>query len=418
MPRRMYGPSVENLPEMRASVEKPKESVESSSEKEVSKMKSTASAEIPLWKKPVFFLPVCLAVLAGAVLTVYLAAFDAGRGAGSPSDAAVGFLTKSSQQSEQVWKYLPKTVRGMKAGSSSVMSVYNADTHVTLSNLQAVSVSDFADVAALQAGYESLYHKSVSIKDAELVSVTAQAESEKFLSAQAVTYNLICVQVGMRWYVYTGSDVETGEAEDLSAEVETVPETEAETETIVADEEAVLDALKSGQMEIDGVSLTMPVSYEEMSKLFILEDAAIQESDRLLGENEILKFLPVLYQGEPTEHVVMDIANPSDQVVDLSEGVVTTLQVQASDEDMSVILPGGVTFGTTLADAVQAYGILKPYDGADADLNSFDYSPEHIYQVRLTAGCDYNWLYLIFDEKDVLSAVEWRYYDLSVLNRG
>ena len=419
MPRRTFGPVPGTTENTRASSTPvaSDEHVENSSASHSRSSRSNAQFHnlLSTLKKPFVWIPICAAVVIGSGIGVYTIGFDSGNGGSSPEKAALGFTYASASAPDDVWSYVPKNIRGSKTGSSSVLWELDDTLHVELSNIQTKSVEvDREHLQSVIDGYESFYHQSVKVSDVVSVDISASAKPEDG-EAQDIDFDILCVKVGWRWYVYTGADI-TSDGFDQPWAVMSAAFSDGGS--AVQPYDGALDDLKAGKVSIDGEDHVMPSKYQDMTDVFTLVDDAIEKDDRVLTENMILKFLPVRYHDDVAASLTVDIANPDPEDIDLSDGIVTTLQIQKAEDNKpapDIVLPGNVTFGTSKQDVASVYGSLGTYTGTDADLNSFGYDNSDIYRIRLTDDNDYNWIYFIFDDDDKLSAVEWRYYDLSVI---
>lgn len=421
--RRSFGPSSDNA-SVNTAAEETKAKEEESTDLDIPQPASffenkTVKKVISIVKKPVVFIPSIAAFLIVTFLVIFVGKMDMGYGAKSPELAAYNFTQLASQQSDEVWDYMPGFVRKSKQGSSAVMWGLDETSYIPLSNVKLKSVQVIRDsIPSIKQGYDTFYHDSMNIKDAALVSVMADITADDG-TVTNITFDIVCVKSGWRWYVYTGSDLDFVNFPQGVIKTARIPVDPTGAIELRPYDGALAD-LKLGKVTIDSNNFRMPVKYKNIRNLFSLDSEMIDEGDRMLSKNMILKFLPVMYDGQPTDCFIVDIANPGEDTVDLTDGYVTTLQVRrnADEKTVAMILPGNVVFGTSKSDLFTVYGELEPYDGQDDDLNSFNYDQSNMYQVRIDDDNEYNWIYFVFDSDDKLSAVEWRYYDMeSVLDQ-
>jgi hypothetical protein len=397
-----------------------------------------------------------VAVGAVCILSFWKLAYDGGYGGRSAKTVAVDFAQAVSADSDDMWTYLPRSLRGMQMASSE--SVWEVDAGksqipITLSNLEVSDTKDLSSSAsALEDGLKDVYGKSVNIRDAELVSLstTVSFEVNDIEYSKDVNFDIICIKVGLKWYAYTGSNIDANNitlepniipdewyedsSEDDTSEIDdsSIDDTEDDSSGADAPEipevniyDGVTDDVIAGKVTIDGVDYTMPADYSKFSSLFVLNDNAIDDADRVISANNILRYLPVTFvdssyvQSRP--YLMVDIANANGtggEDIDVADGVVTTLHIGKptnSNIYPSVVLPGNVTLGTSYDDVLRVYGPqLISYTGDNEGIENLQLSDSvSIYQMRL--GNDYNWLYLIFGSDNTLSAVRWYYYDLNGL---
>lgn len=422
MPKRSFGPSTDTgAAEAERAEVKRIESSSTSIQPNDSVIKNEKLAKVvDVIKKPYVFFPVVILFIIIIFLIIFVGKCDTGHGAGTPQDAAYNFTVAASKRSEEVWNYLPRFARDAKQGSSDVMWELDDATYVPLESLKYKSMQTIREaIPSIKNGYEAFYHDSPSIKDAVQVTLVGEITANDG-NTVSIEFDIVTIKSGWRWYVYTGADLDfVNFPQDVIGEARVPADPTASVE--LRPYEGAIDDLKLGKVTIDGVNFRMPVKYSNVRNVFTLEDSAIEKKDRELQPNMILKFLPVMYDGAETECFVVDIANPSDESVDLADGYVTTLQArrQSGEKPVAMVLPGNVVFNTSKDDVFAVYGDLELYDGHDNDLNSFEYDPSRIYQVQVEDGNDYNWIYLIFNEDDKLAAVEWRFYDMeSILDKN
>ena len=402
-------------------------------------------------------------VICAACSTLYVVrANDVGYGSKDPEELAVSYMTDVASHSDDIWQYIPREVRDMNM--TSVNSVWmavdeSAGMNVKFDNVKATASESMKDkLDDFKKGYKALYGKDIDIKDAVRVDLTSDlsyntpklgyAAKIKDYS-KTVSFSVPCVQVGSKWYVYTGGDIdglktfpddvfhideedyEPDSTADYEGKPEDIPDYHPEVPSI--DKYAgVTDDLRAGYVTVDGYQFTMPVDYSALSDVLKIRDKAIKDSDRMIASGKVFKNLPAFYVNPDYTEIVpgINIANPYDEAKDLTEGVVTSLYMykpaNTKAKYPSVVLPGNVTFGTTFEDTANVYGtgVLTKYNGKNEYINNLGYQDTcSIYTVNLNN--DLNHLYMIYahvDAKDprsaseqVLVAVCWQYADINDL---
>lgn len=400
-------------------------------------------------KKPISFDKVKAAVIISAAIVIAGTsvfgvsklvgnAFDESNGAASPDEAASAFVAAiDSSDDAALCKYIPRAVRddGFMADTMNLSELKKLDEEhdITLSNIVIDAISDISDrSASLESGLYSIYNKSVKISDAKRVAVTSDMSYElddKDYETQ-VSFNLISIKVGSKWYIYTGQQL----SEDLDSEdsdaVNILP---AETDgsepydiistyikPVVKDvkeldfyDDARKD-LEAGKLKIDNTEYVMPASYESMTDLFLLAEDMFTEDTRVIRSNYILKHLPIEFNKIDYSMTGFDISigNITDADIDVTEGVVTTLYMGLPDEIYDypdIYLPGNVTLGTDYDDIVKMYGNMDAYE----ENENLKLHPNCavIYQADLNNKRNHVYFEFSYDNK--LVAVQYHYFDLN-----
>lgn len=396
-----------------------------------------------------------LGFIIGHICTRYL---DIGNGANAPDEAAIKYVTAIANNDPKQSVYLPPEIRNSGYAADiyglSSLKAYDEKYDVILSNVEAVIDAQKLEIAPLEDSLEYVYGKRVDISDAKLLTLTADMsyESDGESQVSPLTFNIISIKSNKHWYIYTGNFLTEDVTEDESTEA-SISEDVGEDITIT-DEESVtnepsyeiieedstigyvepvikedveidfydeaLSDLKLGKVKIDGVDYVLPEANMHMSGLYELVDASIDANIRQVKPNYILKNLPIKFINEDygmTEFSI-SVGNASDDSIDVSEGIVTTLYVGLPKSEYAynvydypdVYLPGNITLTSTYNDVVSLYGELEPYTGDNKSLYMYSDNVK-IYQVNLHDNL-HNHLYLEF-ENDVLVAIQWHFYDLN-----
>ncbi|MBO5435120.1 hypothetical protein J6A31_04790 [bacterium] len=364
--------------------------------------------------------------------------FDSGFGSESPEAAAVGFVNNMDEADMSLLDtYLPPAIRnsGFMSDSMNMSEIRSLDEKydITLSNIAIGTIADIGDKAdGLETGLKTVYDKTVAISDAKSVHITSDMsyviDNRPYQST--VDFNLICIKVNTKWYVYTGATSDdiikvtplttmgsVGLVDSIVKPDEVVDDTPAIVKDVLplSFYEKALDDLLAGNLIIDAKRYVMPVKYSDMTSFYTLVNSEIKDVERIIKPNHILKHLPIALVKDEYATMGLDIsiANTERSSIDVTTGTVTTLYVGkpiSPVQDYPLIyLPGNVTFGTSYADVVKMYGKLDMYVEHD-DVIRHE-AAISIYQLDLANK--YNHLYLQFDAEDKLVAIQWHYYDLN-----
>lgn len=364
--------------------------------------------------------------------------FDENNGAASADEAAASFVSAIDDSDDNLmYKYVPRDIRnsGFMADTMNISELKKLDEEhdISLSNIVIDSISDLTDkIKALESGLYSVYNKAVNISGARRVHVTADMsyDLEDHDYATQVTFDLICIKVRAKWYVYTGQQL----SEDLdSDDSDAVHILQADDRADVPYDiistyikpvvkeikplsfySSAKDDLISGKISIDNVEYVMPVSYQSMMNLYSLADDMFTEDTRKIKQNYILKHIPIVFNEAKYSMTGFDVSigNTSDKEIDISEGIVTTLYIGRPDniyDYPDVYLPGNVTLGTSYDDIVKMYGRLDAYGGNDNVIKHAECAI--IYQLELNNKR--NCVYFEFNYDNELVAIQYYYFDLN-----
>lgn len=472
MAKRTYGGISESVSVNPTSITSSKPSEENSGVTE-------SVAKVKPKKKLTKGLGIVIAVVFGALIII-MASFityrsmDVGYGADSSDEAAVGYVEAiASDDNNSLQKYMPPQARrtGYMANNYDIMSLQTLDEKydIALNDVRAVTDSVKIDTSLLVEGFKKVYDTNINIKAAHKMDVSAVLSYN--FDGKTVTddilFNIICIQVGSKWYVYTGdlsnifpniesvdntiittitpdADSESSTAttepktteitattEEATVQTETTPTTEAVLsykEPIVKDRlpitkyDGVLTDLQSGHVRIDDIEYIFPVEYKAMTSLYMLVDKAIDEDVRTIKPNFILKNLPVAFKNNDYSkcEFYLSIANASDENIDVADGLVTTFMIGVPKSKYEyqiydypdVYLPGNITFGCTYDEVTSVYGELETVsvDAVSSVVNIYAKDVD-VYQVKLNDN-KHNFIYLQFVNHELV-AIQWYFYDLN-----
>lgn len=384
----------------------------------------------------------------------YRSATDAGFGFKDPEVLALEYTETAFKSHGDIWDYVPKAVRDTNMASFESLWMLVDESqgmNVKMENIKAEKSESISGmISELEKGYEDFYGKTVKIKDAMKVTLSADISYNtpklKYMSNtkdynKSVDFDVICVQIGSKWYVYTGGHIDSDKISivpenvfaideedlipdpDLDYEGKPEPEEEyiPEIPEVDAYEGAASD-LRAGRVTIDGAEFILPIEYSKLESVLKIKADVIKDEDRFIESGKILKNLPAAYVNEEYSAVApgISIANPYDSAKDLTEGIISTLYltkpISTTKKYPEIILPGNITIGTTYDDVISVYGddVLMTYDGKNDDITKLNYTSDvKIYTVDLNN--DYNRLYLMFDVDNKLMAIRWQYIDLNGL---
>lgn len=266
-------------------------------------------------------------------------------------------------------------------------------------------------VDELNRGMARAYEDADAITEAAKVAVAVDVARD---GGEPVTATLtaIAAKSGNRWYVYTGEPVSASGDVGFDATFYGIAP-DGGTEALAE--------LRTGAFQVDGLDVSMPVDYNAITGLFTIEPS---RKDYPLAGNQGAMHVPVVMANPEydPECVSVGISNTD---VDgqgtkaMSECAVTNLAIRAATADglpsPDVQLPGGVSFGTSHADVVAAYGEMERYvhdAGTDGYNRYFEQVPgatETYYVAMDERG--YNRIYLSFRDGG-LAGVQWYLYDL------
>lgn len=338
--------------------------------------------------------------------------------------------------------YVPKALRdyGFISDSDAFARFRELDVEndYKLKKIVIEDTQTYTDIPELEEGLVDVYKRKVDISEANSASLKldfADGDGKPF----EIDCNMITIKVGFRWYLYTGSTVDVnGEPFEfivlpddmLSVDTSTdLSETEisyrramsaaeATSEELAAEEAAGLDFyedaakdLASGQCVIDGVVHTMPDAFASFGDMFSLDEAKIPKSQTTkLAQDETIGNLPVSFADDKYKDVpfALTIGNTSAETIDFHDARVITLYIGQDAEGNSpdVVLPGGVTFGTSKTNVFEMYGNLSAvdddtYEGTLAD---------SVYALELSNKR--NKIYFGF-KNDQLVEIQWYYIDMT-----
>lgn len=438
-------------------------------------------------------------ILTAAVMFVYIKVFDGNKGASSSSGLAVKYITAiSNSDTNAIYDCIPPDYRNMNINQSQATELSHIlslqkENPLSLSNIRVVKeVSCFDKKDALLKGLVNAYGKTPSkgIDDIRMVTVSADVN----YNGKVTNYNfqILTMKIGFKWYIYladpvqeakesTGSTTETSieppvgamtdpsssETSETSAAATPTPgPTPTPAVTLAPYDELWLKNLKAGMFSLGGVELTMPIRMtaedgtDEVSfaELLQLDSSKISQSSMTLAPNQIVSgtngsSVPVYMNNKDwlmiTDFWVIHIGNLTKNEIALDQGHVTKLYMEKSDvyPYPQLILPGGITFGSTIDEVRAVYGSIDLYepsgnsevytrDGVaykdDTDLPKYPMKETPadgltIYRVslqnRFSVGADGKWdvtkdlnsLYLEFDRDGKLVAVEWFYFDIGAV---
>lgn len=379
---------------------------------------------------------VIVAVL--VIIAVYMLItvnLDGSNGAMLADEAALGFVSSLDDDSDEgIYTYVPRQLRSKKyvADTMNINEIrkLSNDYGVSLSNFVIVGVDELNDkIDALKTGLYNLYKESVNIVGAQRVRMTADMRYDIDGEAQDsnLEFNIICIKVNTKWYVYTGQALSENGANTVKF-IETSPSQQQTVYDIVTEyikpivkdikpldfyDKAKSD-LQSGKVTINDKEYAMPSPYEEMTDLYTIVESNFTDAARLVKPNYILKHLPIEFKEQRYAKTDFDISigNPTDDIADVTKGLVTTLYIGRPEsiyDYPDVYLPGNVTFGTTYADVVKMYGELDRYEPNDNLNRHSDYYS--VYQLPLNNKR--NIIYFEFDIDEKLVAVQYYYFDLN-----
>lgn len=456
MAKRTYGVSyTENVPSESVDKTPLDTSVVNNAGKQSSSKKGTSNKVIATVAL------ICSIIIITTVCLVTYKSMDVGFGASTPNAAAIGYVEAIAKEDTfDLQKYMPPQVRytGYMANSYDVMAlkILDENYNISLSNVRAVNDSIKLDINTLINGLENVYNKRVNIKEASKMDVFAELsyEVDGEIHTDDITFNLICIKVGLKWYVYTGdladviddmksvdvaiSTTVPSETSDETSEEETISEVQdsdkqdmvieyTEPEVVesrpIEEYDDVLSDLQNGHVEIDGKSYVFPTKYQSMTNLYTLVDKAIEEDVRTIKPNFILKNLPIAFVNESyskTEFYV-SIANSTEEDIDVSDGLVTTVMIGSPKSKYDyqvydypeVYLPGNITFGSTYDQVKSLYGQLEEVTNDEKEENVVcPYGNiSKLYKIELNEN-KYNCLYFEFVDNELV-ALQWYFYDLN-----
>lgn len=364
--------------------------------------------------------------------------FDESNGAASPDEAAVAFVSAiDSPDDSDLYKYIPRGIRddGFMADTMNISELKKLDEEhdITLSNVVIDSIMDLSDrTDALESGLYNVYNKSVNISDAKRLFVTSDMAydlDEQNYDTQ-VSFNLISIRVGSKWYIYTGQLLsEDLDREDSNA-VNILPMETSSSEPfdivstyikpVVKDvreldfyDDARKD-LEAGKLEIDSEEYVMPESYESMTNLFLLAEDMFTEETRKVKSNYILKHLPIEFNKIIYSMTGFDISigNMTNNDIDVTEGNITTLYIGLPDEIYDypdVYLPGNITLGSSYDDVVKMYGSLDVYE----ENENLKMHPNGAVVYQANLNNKRNHIYFEFSYENKLVAIQYYYFDLN-----
>lgn len=407
-----------------------------------------------------------IAVLIGGITYLLKNVVDVGNGAKTPEDAAIGYVLSIANNDPNYISYLPCDIRDYGYAADiygmSDLKLYDEKYDVQLSDVSAVINASKLDIAQLHDNLFTFYGKDIDIDDAKLLSLSATMTY--VVDGQTVSselqFNMISIKSNYKWYVYTGdfpseansessdeaatpsdSEATPGDVsieDDVTTDESGVGEEEEGFEVIGEDDvidyvepvvreeveieiyDGALADLESGVVTINDVEYVFPALYSDMTSLYTLADDAIEDDIRSVAPNYILKNLPIVFANEDygmTEFNI-SIANPTEENIDVSEGIVTTFYVGIPKSELDynaydypyVYLPGNITLTSTYEEVISVYGELEEYTGDNESLHLYS-DTVTVYQVELYENV-HNHVYLEF-ENDVLVAIQWHFYDLN-----
>ena len=377
----------------------------------------------------------CLIIIfVAAVITtalVYLIAvvrFDYKHGASTSNELVTEISANMNQfDYDYIKSYLPRTIRsdGFIADSDEFAIFRNMcnENKYKLKSSAILNETVFLDTALLENGLLSAYHKNVSISEAKLTQTELIFSDADSKSVCAVA-NIISIKILHKWYFYTGSPVSyennpvvfiTVQDNAGDKQVSSDISYTEKTEVIESAEDVIpldfYDGAKSdltvGKCMINNIEYQIPDSFSVFSDIFTLNKDKLPASQSLtLSEDAVLGNLPVVYADDSFQNTVsyVSVANLSKDSVAIQDASITTLCF--SDGNLSVLLPGNVTFGTSYADISKMYGGLQKTD----DLQFKGKLSDTVYVIDLKNHR--NKIYFGF-KSDKLIEIQWYYIDMT-----
>lgn len=180
--------------------------------------------------------------------------------------------------------------------------------------------------------------------------------------------------------------------EEETTEEVTEEKTEAKTEA-VATPDGLSSDLYSKQYSVDGTVYTLPFDYAKIKNDYTFDIADYgHEEGYVLNPND--KVLCTVYlknsNFDDSFQFCVGFKNTGSEAKDIYEtsiwAVDTDIKWCKSDNYPSVVLPGGITWGSTLEDVKKAYGepSSDPYYSEDLKYWEYTYESSDGYNVRLT----------------------------------
>lgn len=368
-------------------------------------------------------------IIAGLVsYLIAITVFDFKNGAAS-SDSVVTISAKAfaNFSYDKIASYMPAAIRrsGFITDSDEFAEFRTqaVNNGYSFKRLIIDNESNVSDITSLEKGLYTTYSKNIKISSAKLVRVTVLFSDENAQEVQC-KFNIIPIKVGQKWYLYTGSPVTINDAMinlfdsmisasdtvSIEKEITYVPE---KTDPVSVPE-TKLDFYKgaradllSGACMIAGVKHTMPDALSSFNKLFTIGDSY---NKTILKPDETINgvkadFIDTQYDSLS---LYVSVANLKDDIQFVNDGSVTTLYIGQDETKMpDVVLPGGITFGSSYFNFIKMYGKSVPVKGDSIYRGTLS---DSVYEIPLKN--EHNRIYFGF-KNDVLTEIQWHYIDMT-----
>ena len=377
-------------------------------------------------------------------------------GGNTSQESIVGFITcLSDEDDSSMFSYIPSEIRnsGFLIDTAGLSDLQKIDEifHIEFTAITITELVSLSDLDNVTADIKAKYNVELRADEAVAARVSAKYEYKDGLDVKSDVFSadLVSICLHGKWYVCPGVSIPDGifqmEPDNLNMESEDVIVGEnipldissVDTLNYIAPVEKelieiepyrnALKDLKSGKVTIDDKEYVFPCSYLDMLDVIRLcYDNDVTSLDSLTAKtsikpNYILNNLPAVFTNlnYNMADLYVSIGNRTKDNIYVDAGDVTMFSIgipkspysyQIYDYPM-VVLPGNVTFGTSLSDVELVYGELKLCEDKS---NVIVYSDTAVcYAIQLDNS--HNFLYLQFEDFKLVS-VQWYYYDFNAYN--
>lgn len=378
-------------------------------------------------------------------------------GAHSAQEAAVGFVTCiADNDKSMMYSYVPKVISNSDVliDTEGIADFQKIDEqyNITFSSVNVAASNSISDIKSVKSDIKAKYNFDIDLTKAEVVTIKADykyTDEKSDIQSKEFKADFVVICMNNKWYVCPGLDIPDGvlesnasDSSDVLDESNTASESASELDSesdasmssyaqpIAKDIVAVkpykgaLKDLQSGKVTINKKDYTFPCKYLDMTGLFILSFSKDTSSKDVLTQktaikpNYILNKLPVVFSNLDYNmtDIQVSIGNRTQSNIEVDLGDVTMFYIGEPKSPYSyqiydypdILLPGNISFETSLSDAEKVYGKLtKCVDTSNAIVYDKD---AVIYAVQLNNT--HNYLYLQFLD-DKLVAIQWYYYDFT-----
>jgi hypothetical protein len=159
---------------------------------------------------------------------------------------------------------------------------------------------------------------------------------------------------------------EDTESETENEETEAEGEVETENKALEIPETSPVSAelssdWKAMQVQLDGHVLTLPCEFSEIEVLgYVLDLSDYDEEDCILEPN-YYTMIAISIRNSDGDTVKLGFMNNTDEAKKLNECQVCEIKAEWSrtGEAPDIVLPGGITWGTSLEDVEAIYGAVE-----------------------------------------------------------